>query len=224
HAPIRAWQNIPVVSYLLLRGKCASCGARISLRYPIVELLTASLSAIVAWHYGFGWQAGAALVFTWMLIALAAIDLDTSYLFDNLTLPLLWLGLLVSLAGQNQTAFAFPVDPRSSIIGAMAGYLSLWSVYHVFRLLTGKEGMGYGDFKLFAAFGAWFGWQMLPLIILLSAFTGALVGIYLMVFRRHGRDVPIPFGPYLAAAGWIALIWGPTLVERYLHMTGLEGS
>ena len=224
HAPIRAWQNIPVLSYLLLRGKCASCGARISLRYPIVELLTASLSAVVAWHYGFGWQAGAALVFTWMLIALAAIDLDTSYLFDNLTLPLLWLGLLVSLAGQSQTAFAFPVDPRSSIIGAVAGYLSLWSVYHVFRLLTGKEGMGYGDFKLFAAFGAWFGWQMLPLIILLSAFTGALVGIYLMVFRRHGRDVPIPFGPYLAAAGWIALIWGPTLVERYLHMTGLEGS
>ncbi len=224
HAPIRAWQNIPVVSYLVLRGKCASCGARIALRYPIVELLTAVLSAAVAWHYGFGWQAGAALVFTWMLIALAAIDLDTSYLFDNLTLPLLWLGLLASLAWQGNTAFAFPVDPRSSIVGAVAGYLSLWTVFHAFRLLTGKEGMGYGDFKLFAAFGAWFGWQMLPLIILLSAFTGAVVGIYLMVFRRHGRDVPIPFGPYLAAAGWIALLWGPTLVERYLNVAGFKGS
>jgi leader peptidase (prepilin peptidase) / N-methyltransferase len=224
HAPIRAWQNIPVVSYVFLRGKCASCGARISPRYPIVELLTALLSAIVAWHFGFGWQAVAALVFTWMLIALAAIDLDTSYLFDNLTLPLLWLGLLVSLAWQGDAGSSFPVDPRSSIIGAVAGYLSLWSVYHAFRLLTGKEGMGYGDFKLFAAFGAWFGWQMLPLIILLSAFTGALVGIYLMIVRRHGRDVPIPFGPYLAAAGWIALIWGPDLVQRYLNMSGLRGA
>jgi leader peptidase (prepilin peptidase)/N-methyltransferase len=221
-APISAWQNIPLVSYVLLRGKCARCGARISPRYPIVELLTALLSAAVVWRYGFGWEAAAALTLTWCLIALSGIDFDTQLLPDAITLPLMWLGLLASLFA-GDPAHALPVDPRSSIIGAVAGYLSLWSVYHLFRLLTGKEGMGYGDFKLFAALGAWFGWQMLPLIILLAAFTGAVVGIFLMVARRHGRDVPIPFGPYLAAAGWIALMWGPEIVDRYLHMTGMRG-
>lgn len=222
-APIRAWQNIPLVSYAILRGRCAACGARISLRYPIVELLTGVASAAVAWHYGFGWETAGALIVTWSLIALSGIDFDTQYLPDNITLPLVWLGLLASLTFAGDTSNAFPVDPRSSIIGALAGYLSLWSVYHLFRLLTGKEGMGYGDFKLLAALGAWLGWQMLPLIILLAAFTGAVVGIVLIVMRRHGRDVPISFGPYLAAAGWIALMWGPEIVDRYLHMAGWRG-
>jgi leader peptidase (prepilin peptidase)/N-methyltransferase len=220
---IRAVHNIPVVSWLMLRGRCASCSAPISIRYPIVELLTGVLSAAVAWHFGFGWEALGALILTWSLIALAGIDIDTQLLPDSITLPLMWLGLLASLTWSVDSVHSIPADPRSSLIGAAAGYLSLWSVYHTFRLLTGKEGMGYGDFKLFAAFGAWFGWQMLPLIILLSAFTGAAVGIALIALRRHGRDVPIPFGPYLAAAGWIALLWGPDLVERYLQLTGMRG-
>ncbi len=223
-ARIAAWQNIPLASYLLLRGRCAACGARISMRYPIVELLTGILSAVVAWRFGFSWEALAALVFTWSLIALSVIDFDHQLLPDGITLPLLWLGLLISLWGTTSSTFAIPADPRSSIIGAAAGYVSLWSVFHVFKLLTGKEGMGYGDFKLFAAFGAWFGWQMLLLIILLAAFTGAAVGIVLIVTRRQGREVPIPFGPYLAAAGWIALLWGPQLLERYLHLSGLRGA
>jgi leader peptidase (prepilin peptidase)/N-methyltransferase len=216
-APIRAWQNIPVISYLWLRGRCAACGAGISARYPLVELLTGLLSAAVVWHFGVGWAALAALVLTWSLIALTFIDLDRQLLPDGITLPLLWLGLLFSLSqGPGDAAQAIPVDLRSSVIGAAAGYLSLWSVYWLFKLLTGKEGMGYGDFKLLAAFGAWFGWQMLPLIILLSAFTGAVVGITLIVLRKQGREVPIPFGPYLAAAGWIALMWGPQIVQAYL--------
>ena len=222
-AQIRAWQNIPIVSYLLLRGRCAACGARISLRYPIVELLTGVLSAAIVWHFGFAWEAAAALVFTWSLIALSGIDLDHQLLPDSITLPLLWLGLLLSLGEPSTQGWSIPADPRSSIIGAAAGYLSLWSVFHAFRLFTGKEGMGYGDFKLFAVFGAWFGWQLLLLIILLAAFTGAVVGIVLIALRRQGRDVPIPFGPYLAAAGWIALLWGPQLIERYLHLSGLRG-
>jgi leader peptidase (prepilin peptidase)/N-methyltransferase len=222
-APINAWQNVPIVSYLLLRGRCAACGARISVRYPLVELITGVLSVAVAWRFGFAWSLLAALAFTCSLIALSSIDLDHQLLPDSITLPLLWLGLLLSLTPNGQGMFSIPVDPRSSIIGAAAGYLSLWTVYHLFRLLTGKEGMGYGDFKLFAVFGAWFGWQMLPLIILLAAATGAVVGIALIIFKRHGRDVPIPFGPYLAAAGWIALMWGPELVERYLHLSGLRG-
>ncbi|HEY7379392.1 MAG TPA: A24 family peptidase [Steroidobacteraceae bacterium] len=222
HATIRAWQNIPVISYLLLRGRCAGCGTHISLRYPLVELLSGILSALVAWRFGFSWELAAALLFTWSLIALSGIDIDHQLLPDSITLPLLWLGLLASLAHNPQSSFPMPVDPRSSIIGAAAGYLSLWLVFHVFRLLTGKEGMGYGDFKLFAAFGAWFGWQMLLLIILLSAATGAIVGIALVMLKRHGRDIPIPFGPYLAAAGWIALMWGPQLIERYLHLSGLR--
>lgn len=220
---IHAWQNIPIVSYLILRGRCAACGTGISIRYPIVELLTGVLSAVVVWHFGFVWEAAAALVFTWCLIALAGIDFDHQLLPDSITLPLLWLGLLISLLAPSAHGMSLPTDPPSSIIGAAAGYLSLWGVFHAFRLLTGKEGMGYGDFKLFAAFGAWFGWQMLLLIILFAAFAGAVIGIALMVLRRHGRDVPIPFGPFLAAAGWTALLWGPQLIERYLHLSGLRG-
>lgn len=220
-AQIHAWHNIPLVSYLLLRGRCAACGTHISLRYPIIELLTGVLSAAVVWHFGLSWEAAAALILTWSLVALAGIDIDDQLLPDSITLPLLWLGLLISMGAASAQGWSIPADPRSSIIGAAAGYLSLWSVFHAFRLLTGKEGMGYGDFKLFAVFGAWFGWQMLLLIILLAAFTGAVVGIVLIVLRRQGRDVPIPFGPYLAAAGWIALLWGPQIVERYLHLSGL---
>jgi leader peptidase (prepilin peptidase)/N-methyltransferase len=219
-ALVTAAQNIPVISYFFLKGRCAKCGIKISARYPIVELTTALLSAAVAWKFGVSWYTGAALVLTWMLVALTVIDFDHQLLPDNMTLPLMWMGLLLSLASSGS---GLPVDMRSSIIGAVAGYLSLWSVYHLFKLLTGKEGMGYGDFKLFAAFGAWFGWQMLPLIILLSAFTGAAVGITLIVVRGRDRNIPIPFGPYLAAAGWIALMWGDPLIDAYLRMSGLSG-
>jgi len=221
-AGIKAHQNIPVVSWLLLGGKCASCKARISLRYPVVELGTAILSAAVAWRFGWHWQTVAALAFTWSLVALAAIDLDHQILPDVVTLPLLWLGLLLSLAWHAAPNAPIPVDPASAIIGAAAGYLSLWLVYWAFKLATGKEGMGYGDFKLFGAFGAWMGWQMLPLIILLAAFAGAALGIALMVVRGRDRDIPIPFGPYLAAAGWIALMWGPQIVGNYLEISGLD--
>jgi leader peptidase (prepilin peptidase)/N-methyltransferase len=221
--PIPGWHNIPVLSYLLLRGRCAACATHISLRYPLVELLTAALSAAVGWKFGLSWEVLAALFFTWSLIALAAIDLDHQLLPDDITLPLLWLGLLISLFLPGTVSQSFPVDPASSIIGAASGYLSLWIVFQAFKLLTGKEGMGYGDFKLFAAFGAWFGWQMLLLIILIAALTGALVGIALIALRRHGRGVPIPFGPFLAAAGWIALMWGPELIDRYFKLSGLHG-
>ena len=219
---IKAHQNIPVVSYLLLGGKCAQCKARISPRYPIVELATAILSAAVVWHFGWHWQSLAALCFTWTLVALTVIDLDHQILPDVITLPLLWLGLLLSLAWHAGLAPPVPVDPRSAIIGGAAGYLSLWLVYWAFKLVTGKEGMGYGDFKLFGAFGAWMGWQMLPLVILLAAFTGAVVGIVLIVLRGRDRNIPIPFGPYLAAAGWIALMWGPQIVGGYLSLSGLD--
>jgi len=219
-AMITASQNIPVLSWLFLRGKCANCSAPISARYPIIELLTGVLSAAVAWKFGLHWYSAAALFLTWMLIALSGIDFDTTLLPDNMTLPLLWVGLLLSLA-TTDPSIGLPVDMRSSIIGAVAGYLSLWSVYHVFKLLTGKEGMGYGDFKLFGALGAWMGWQMLPVIILLSAFTGSIVGIALIALRGRDRNIPIPFGPYLAAAGWIALMWGPQLIGSYLHMSGI---
>jgi leader peptidase (prepilin peptidase)/N-methyltransferase len=220
-APITALQNIPVISYLFLRGKCAKCGTKISARYPIVELVTGLLSAAVAWKFGVTWYTFAALALTWMLIALTVIDFDTQLLPDNMTLPLVWLGLLVSL-GTTIPDLKLPVDTQSSIIGAVAGYLSLWSVFHLFKWITGKEGMGYGDFKLFAALGAWLGWQMLPLIILLSAFTGAVVGISLIIFRGRDKNIPIPFGPYLAAAGWIALMWGNTLTESYFRMSGFR--
>ncbi len=219
---IKAHQNIPVVSYLLLGGKCAQCKTRISPRYPIVELATAILSAAVVWHFGWHWQSLAALCFTWTLVALTVIDLDHQILPDVITLPLLWLGLLLSLAWHAGLAPPVPVDPRSAIIGGAAGYLSLWLVYWGFKLVTGKEGMGYGDFKLFGAFGAWMGWQMLPLVILLAAFTGAVVGIVLIVLRGRDRNIPIPFGPYLAAAGWIALMWGPQIVGGYLSLSGLD--
>lgn len=220
-APITAGQNIPIFSYLLLKGKCAKCGVGISLRYPVVELLTAVLSAAVAWKFGFTWYTGAALVLTWTLIALSAIDIDLQILPDNMTLPLVWLGLLISLAETAPDA-GLPPDTHSSIVGAVAGYLSLWSVYHAFKLLTGKEGMGYGDFKLLAALGAWLGWQMLLPVILLSALAGSVVGVGNIVFRGRDRDLPIPFGPYLAVAGWIALMWGRELVDAYLRFSGMR--
>ncbi len=206
---IGALENIPVISWLILRGKCSSCKAPISARYPIVELLTGALSALVVWQLGSGTAGVAALVFTWMLIAMTFIDADTQLLPDDLTLPLLWLGLLLNVNGTF-------VPLADAVIGAAAGYLVLWGVYWLFKLLTGKEGMGYGDFKLLAALGAWLGWQMLPLIILLSSLVGAVVGVSLILFARHGRNNPIPFGPYLAAAGFIALLWGDGLVARYL--------
>jgi len=221
-AAIKAHQNIPVLSYLLLRGRCAKCRTRISPRYPVVELVTALLSAAVAWRFGWHWQTLAGLAFTWALVALTVIDFDHQILPDVITLPLLWLGLLLSLAWSAGLLPPAPVDPRSAIIGAAAGYLSLWLVYWTFRLLTGKEGMGYGDFKLFGALGAWMGWQMLPMIILLSAFAGAVFGIAMIALRGRDKNVPMPFGPYLAAAGWIALMWGPQIVTGYLHFAGLR--
>lgn len=211
---IRAWENIPVLSYVLLSGRCSACASRIAARYPLIELLTAAFSAYVAWHYGFSQEALAALLLTWGLIALSVIDLDHQLLPDNITLPLLWLGLLLSLTG-------LFTEPRASIIGAAAGYLSLWGVYHLFRLVTGKEGMGYGDFKLLAALGAWLGWQALPVIVLLSSLVGAVVGIAMILALGRDRNIPIPFGPYLAAAGWLALLWGDKLTDAYLQMTGL---
>ena len=218
HAQITALQNIPVVSYLFLRGKCAQCGAKISIRYPLIESITAVLSAIVAYKFGFTWYTAAGLVMTWALIALWLIDFDTFLLPDQITLPLVWMGLLISLFATPGTPFA--PDTRSSIIGGVAGYLSLWSVYWAFKLLTGKEGMGYGDFKLLAAFGTWFGWQPLLLIVLLSAFAGAVIGVGLIVFRGRDKNIPIPYGPYLAIAGWIAMLWGRELIGRYAAMVG----
>ena len=218
-APIKAIHNIPILSYLALRGRCAHCHARITLRYPAVELLCGVATALVAWRFGFNPAAACAVVVTWFLIALAGIDLDHQLLPDSLTLPLVWLGLLASLTGWGLRAHtALPVEPRNAIIGAAAGYLALWSVYHAFRLLTGKEGMGYGDFKLLAALGAWLGWQMLLPIVLLAAVVGAIVGVALLMARRTQRGNPMPFGPFLAAAGWIALMWGPQLVSRYLGL------
>ena len=211
---LRALENIPLLSYLFLRGRCSECGTRISPRYPIVEAATAVLSVLVLWRFGLGWETAAALVLTWSLIALAVIDFDTQLLPDAITLPLVWLGLLLSLGG-------LFTDPRSAIIGAAFAYLFLWGVFQLFRILTGKEGMGYGDFKLFAVFGAWLGWQHLPQILVLSACTGAVVGMALIALRSHDRQVPIPFGPYLAAAGWISLMWGDAINQAYLQWTGL---
>ncbi len=211
---IRFLENIPIISYLVLRGRCSACGHPIGARYPLVEALTALLSIAVVWQFGWSLEAAAALLLTWGLIALAVIDLDTQLLPDGIVLPLLWLGLLVSVMG-------LFTDSRSAILGAAAGYLSLWTVFHLFRLLTGKEGMGHGDFKLFALFGAWLGWGHLLQIILLSAVSGALVGLLLIVFRRHDRELPIPFGPYLAIAGWISLMWGDAINDAYLRWSGL---
>jgi len=217
-APISAWHNIPLLSWLWLRGRCASCGAPISARYPLVEALTGVLSGLIAWNFGYGWPAAAALLLTWFLIALTFIDIDHQLLPDSLTLPLLWLGLFLSLWSAQAGGSSVPVDTRSSLIGAMAGYVSLWSVYHLFRLLTAKEGMGYGDFKLFAALGAWLGWQMLLPIILIAAGTGAVVGLAMIIIRRHDRSAPIPFGPFLAGAGWLILMFGRPLIGAYLGL------
>ena len=210
---ITAMENIPVISYLLLRGKCSACKAPISVRYPLVELLTGALSALLIWHFGSGWTGLATLVFAWLLITMTFIDADTQFLPDDLTYPLLWAGLLVNING----TFA-PL--QDAVIGAAAGYLALWSVYWAYKLATGKEGMGYGDFKLLAALGAWLGWTMLPTIILLSSIVGAVVGIGLIVFARHSRDKVIPFGPYLAAAGLVTLLYGAPLSRLTFGLTG----
>ncbi|MDX1734208.1 MAG: A24 family peptidase [Halioglobus sp.] len=204
-APVKPWQNIPVVSYLLLRGKCGNCSVAISPRYPIIELITGLVSLSLLWHFPPGTPLLGALILTWALIALTMIDIDHQLLPDNITLPLLWLGLLFNIAG-TFTALS------SAVIGAAAGYLLLWSVYWLFKLATGKEGMGYGDFKLLAALGAWMGWQVLPMIILMSSVVGAVIGIALMVIKRRGREIPIAFGPYLAIAGWITFVWGEQLL------------
>ena len=208
---ITVLENIPIISYLLLRGRCSSCGTSISPRYPVVEAVAGLLSAYAVWHFGPTLQGVGALLLIWALIALTGIDFDTQLLPDSITLPLLWLGLAFNLAGTYADLF-------SAVIGAMIGYLTLWSVFWLFKLATGKEGMGFGDFKLLAALGAWLGWQMLPAIILLSSIVGAVVGISLIVATRHGRNTPIPFGPYLAAAGVIALFWGPQLTRSYLGL------
>ena len=221
-APIKAWQNIPVVSWLLLRGRCASCRTKISARYPVVELATGLLSAWVAWHFGFGAPAACGLLVTWALIALTGIDVDHQLLPDGITLPLMWAGLLAAVVVGPVAGSPIPVSAHDALIGAASGYLSLWLVFHAFRLITGKEGMGYGDFKLFAALGAWLGWKLLPLVILLSAATGAILGILMIVLRGRDRSAPMPFGPYLAAAGWIAMMYGDGLVSGYLRVSGLK--
>jgi leader peptidase (prepilin peptidase) / N-methyltransferase len=222
-APITALQNIPVVSWLVLRGRCASCKAKISVRYPLVELTTGLLSAWVAWHFGFGEPAACAILVTWALIALTGIDIDHQLLPDNITLPLMWAGLLASVAlGPVVPGAALPVSPKDAIIGAAAGYISLWLVFHAFKLVTGKEGMGYGDFKLFAALGAWLGWKVLPMVIVLSAATGAVLGILMIALQGRDRRAPMPFGPYLAAAGWLAMMYGDALLNGYLRISGLK--
>jgi leader peptidase (prepilin peptidase)/N-methyltransferase len=208
---ITALENIPILSYLALGGRCRGCRARISPRYPLVEALTGFAFALAAWKLGPSAAAAGAMLFIAAMIALTFIDFDKQLLPDDITLPLLWAGLLFN-------AFGVFTDLKSAVFGAVAGYLLLWSVYWLFKLATGKEGMGFGDFKLLAAIGAWTGWSMLPLAILLSSFVGAVVGIALMVLTRHGRDVPIPFGPYLAAAGVIALLWGKPLTQSYLQL------
>ena len=221
-APIKAWQNIPVVSWLLLRGRCAACRSPISMRYPLVELATGLLSAWVAWHFGFGAAAACGLIITWALIALSGIDVDHQLLPDGITLPLMWAGLLAAVFLGPSAGATIPVTAHAAIIGAAAGYLSLWLVFHAFRLITGREGFGYGDFKLLAALGAWLGWKLLPLVILLSATAGAVLGILMIVLRGRDRRVPIPYGPYLAVAGWVAMMYGDVLVDGYLRISGLK--
>lgn len=205
---ITALENIPLMSYALLGGRCSHCHASISLRYPVVELLTALISGYVAWHFGYGFAAFAALAFSWTMIVLAFIDMDTQLLPDDITVPFIWVGLLVNLADTF-------VDIHSAVLGAVFGYIALWSIYWSFKLITRREGMGYGDFKLLAAIGAWLGWQMLPLVILVSSITGTIVGTLLIAIAKRGRHEPIPFGPYLAAGGFMALLWGSQLNQAY---------
>nr|WP_298116898.1 A24 family peptidase [uncultured Pseudomonas sp.] len=212
---IRPWENIPVISYLFLRGKCSNCKTPISKRYPLVELSCGLLSAYVAWHFGFGWQAGGMLLLTWSLLAMSLIDADHQLLPDVLVLPLLWLGLIANY-------FGLYTSLEDALWGAIAGYLSLWSVYWLFKLVTGKEGMGFGDFKLLAMLGAWGGWQVLPLTILLSSLVGAVLGLLMLRLRNAETSTPIPFGPYLAVAGWIALLWGDQITGSYLQFAGLR--
>lgn len=212
---IRAWENIPVVSYLALRGKCSSCKTPISARYPLIELACALLSGFIAWHYGFGWQAGAMLLLGWGLLAMSMIDVDHQLLPDDLVLPLLWLGLIAN-------HFGLFTSLGDALWGAVLGYMSLWSVYWLFKLVTGKEGMGYGDFKLLAMIGAWGGWQVLPLTILLSSLVGAVLGVIMLRLRNAQTSTPIPFGPYLAIAGWIALLWGDQITATYLQFAGFH--
>jgi leader peptidase (prepilin peptidase)/N-methyltransferase len=206
---ITAAENIPVVSWLALKGRCSACGARISARYPLVELVAGVATAYVVWRWGPGWKAAAAALLLWSLIALTFIDIDTQLLPDDITLPLAWTGLVVN-------SFGVFTDLQSAVWGAVGGYLALWAVYWLFKLIRGKEGMGYGDFKLLSALGAWLGWQMLPLVILISSLVGAIVGITLVALRGRNHDMPLAFGPYLAAAGAIALLWGPAIVSGYL--------
>ena len=207
--PLSAWENIPVISFLALRGRCRHCGTRISWRYPIVEFITACLTAIVLWQLGPTLTGLGAVLLTWSLIALSGIDFDHHLLPDDITLPLLWLGLAFNLAGTFTSL-------DSAVIGAISGYGILWGVFHAFRLLTGKHGMGYGDFKLTAALGAWLGWQMIPIIILAASLTGTIIGVALILLGQHQREKPLPFGPYLAMGGWIALLWGPWILDTYL--------
>ncbi len=211
---IRPWENIPLLSYLFLKGKCASCKASISPRYPLVELTTGVLSAAVAFHFGYSEQALAVLILTWSLIALTMIDIDHQLLPDQITLPLLWAGLLINAQG-------IFVDLTDAVYGAVAGYLILWTVFWLFKLITGKEGMGFGDFKLLAALGAWMGWQSLPIIVLMSSLVGAVIGIAGILILGRDRNIPIPFGPYLAIAGWITLLWGDKITRLYLQIAGL---
>lgn len=215
NSAIKAWQNIPVISYLLLKGQCSNCGTGISARYPIIEAITGIMSGVIAWQLGATPQTIAALFFTWCLISLTMIDADHKLLPDQITLPLLWAGLLVNSLG-------LFVPLYDAVWGAIGGYLSLWSVYWAFKLLTGKEGMGYGDFKLLAALGAWMGWQSLLVIILLSSVVGAVIGSIMLIANKQGRNTTIPFGPYLAIAGWITLLWGDQIIASYLRISGIQ--
>ncbi len=216
--PVSALQNIPVLSYLLLQGRCAGCGTSISVRYPIVELASGIMAAVCAWHFGFGWEAIMAVGLTFALIVIALIDADTTLIPDSIVLPLLWVGLSMSLFHPLEGTETLFIAPKDAIIGALAGYLSLWSVFWLFKLVTKKDGMGYGDFKLLGALGAWLGWQQLPLMILLSAVVGACISIAMIVILGRDRSKPIPFGPYLAAAGWIAMLWGEKITATYLNL------
>ena len=215
---ITAWQNIPVISYLFLKGRCASCKASISARYPLVELMTALLAAVTAWHFGPGWEALMAITLTVVLVVISMIDADTQLIPDSIVLPLMWLGLAMSLFHPMPGANTLFISPTDAIVGAMAGYLALWSIFWLFKLITGKDGMGYGDFKLLAALGAWLGWQQLPIIIMMSAVVGAVLNVAMIVLKGKDRSIPIPFGPYLAAAGWITMLWGETIKNVYIDL------